>query len=194
MIVYPTETAYGLGCDALNVQAVKRIFKMKNRPKKHPLSVIVDSFEMIDTIAEVSPSAKTLIQRFHPGPLVIALPKKPIIPNEVNENCIALRISSNRFANSIVQQLGKPLISTSANRTGKPTTYNIRDIIKSFNESEIDVIFDSGSISKRKPSTIIDFTIQPVPQITREGEISASEILSRLNIPQNSWKKHIQGK
>ncbi len=194
VIAYPTETAYGLGCDALNVQAVKRIFKIKNRQKNHPLSVIVDSFEMIDTIAEASSSAKMLSERFHPGPLVIALPKKSIIPNEVNVNSIALRISSNRFANSIVQQLGKPLISTSANRTGEPTPFNIQDIISSFNESEIDVIFDSGSISKRKPSTIIDFTIQPVPQITREGEISAAEIFSILNIPQKSWKEHLQVK
>ncbi len=192
MIVYPTETAYGLGCDALNVQAVNRIFKIKDRPKNLPLSVIVDSFDMIDTIAELSPDAKMLSQRFHPGPLVIALPKKMIIPDEVNKNRIALRISSNQFANSVVQQLGKPLISTSANKSGEPTPYNIQDIIKSFNESEIDVIFDSGTISKRRPSTIIDFTMYPVPQITREGEISASEIFSLLNIPENSWKKHIQ--
>ncbi len=194
VIVYPTETAYGLGCDVFNVQAVKKIFTIKNRPKDHPLSIIVDSFDMINTIAEVSPSAKKLIQRFHPGPLVIALPKKTIIPDEVNSNCIALRISSNQFANSIVQLLGKPLISTSANKTGKPTPYNIQDIVKSFNESEIDAIFDSGVISNRKPSTIIDFTIQPVPQITREGEISSSKILSILNIPQNSWKKHLKEK
>lgn len=147
---------------------------------------------MIDTIAEVSLSAKMLIERFHPGPLVIALPKKTIIPNEVNKNRIALRISSNQFANSIVQQLGKPLVSTSANKSGEPTPYNIQDIKKSFTESEIDAIFDFGAISKRKPSTIVDFTIQPSPQITREGEISASEIFSILNIPQNSWKEHIQ--
>jgi len=191
IIVYPTETAYGLGCDAFNHRAINRIFKIKNRPKNLPLSVLVSSIDMIETIAEVNISAIKLIEKYHPGPLVIALPKKITIPDSVNQNNIAFRISSNNFANSIVKLLNRPLISTSANKSGEPTPYSVSEILDSFGETEIDAIFDVGKIPHRKPSTIVDFTLNPAPQITREGGISAKDILSYLNIPKASWKLHL---
>ena len=192
VIVYPTETAYGLGCDALNREAVKRIFEIKKRAKNLPLPVLVSSIEMARSIAKTTSSSIKLMEKYHPGPLVIALPKKEIIPDEVNEKSIAFRISSNNFAQSIVSQLNRPLISTSANRSKEAAPYSIEDILQTFEEGEIDIIFDAGTIPKHNPSTIIDFTLEPSPQITREGEIPACDIFATLGIPEGSWKAHIK--
>ncbi|NHJ33419.1 MAG: threonylcarbamoyl-AMP synthase [Asgard group archaeon] len=184
IIVYPTETAYGLGCDSFNVKAIKKIYKIKSRPPDQPLSVIVDSFEMIEKIAFIQNKAKLLIEKFYPGPLVIALRKKTIIPDILNKDQIAFRISSNVFVQEIVSNLGKPIVSTSANRTGFNPPYSIEEVLETISEKDIDVVFDAGLLEKNKPSTIIDFVKQPAPQIMREGAISAKEIFQTLKIPE----------
>ena len=152
--------------------------------------MLVSSIDMAKKIAITSSSTIKLMEKYHPGPLVIALPKRNIIPDEVNKKSIAFRISSNKFAHSIVKILNKPLISTSANRSKETTPYSIEEILQTLDESEVDIIFDAGTIPKRNPSTIIDFTLEPAPQITREGEISASDILTLLGIPEENWNLH----
>jgi L-threonylcarbamoyladenylate synthase len=190
IIVYPTETAYGLGCDALNIKALKKIFELKQRPQDQPLAVLVSSLEMINDIAYLNDKALKLIECFHPGPLVISLPKKAIIPDELNPTGIAFRISSYPIADQIVRSLQKPLVSTSANISGHPPPYSIEDVKNSLEESAIDLILDAGELPYHKPSTLVDFQLKPTPQIIREGSISAKEILSTLQIPEKNWDKH----
>jgi len=192
IIVYPTETAYGLGCDSFNVTAIEKIYEIKSRPLDQPLSVIVDSFEMIERIAFMQENAKLLIEKFYPGPLVIALRKKKLIPDVLNKDRIAFRISSNEFIQNIVRKLGKPIVSTSANQTGFKPPYSIDDVLETLTEKEVDLIFDAGSLEKNKPSTIIDFVMQSSPQIIREGAISAKEIFQALKIKEEYWDQHIK--
>ncbi|MCG3252911.1 MAG: threonylcarbamoyl-AMP synthase, partial [Candidatus Heimdallarchaeota archaeon] len=182
IIVYPTETAYGLGCDSFNIQAIKKIFEIKTRPSDQPLSVIVDSLEMIEKIAFMQENAKLLIEKFYPGPLVIALKKKSLIPDVLNKNRIAFRISNNEFVQNIVRKLGKPIVSTSANQTGYKSPYSIDAVLETITEKDVDLIFDAGLLEKNKPSTIIDFVMESSPQIIRVGAISAKEIFQTLKI------------
>ena len=191
IIVYPTETAYGLGCDSFNIQAIKKIFEIKTRPSDQPLSVIVDSLEMIEKIAFMQENAKLLIEKFYPGPLVIALKKKSLIPDVLNKNRIAFRISNNEFVQNIVRKLGKPIVSTSANQTGYKSPYSIDAVLETITEKDVDLIFDAGLLEKNKPSTIIDFVMQSPPQIIREGAISAKEIFQTLKIKEEYWDQHI---
>jgi L-threonylcarbamoyladenylate synthase len=194
LIVYPTETAYGLGCDAFNEIAVKKIYRIKQRSKKHPLPVIVNSLEMADKIAFLSPEIEILSKKFHPGPLVIATQKKAQIPDIVNPSGIAFRISSNKLVQKIISGFNKPLVSTSANLSGNPTPYSISDIKSQLDYELIDIILDAGVLPKRKPSTIVDFQLKPSPQIIREGDISSKELLKTLGIEKSKWTDYLQGK
>ncbi len=191
IIVYPTETAYGLGCDGFNVQAIEKIYEIKSRPPDQPLSIIVDNLEMIERVACMQEDAKILIEKFHPGPLVIALKKKSLIPDILNKDRIAFRISNNEFVQNIVRNLGKPIVSTSANKTGFKSPYSINDVLETITEKEVDLIFDAGPLEKNKPSTIIDFVMQSSPQIIREGAISAKEIFQTLKIKEEYWDQHM---
>lgn len=194
LIIYPTETAYGLGCDAYNVKAIKQIFEIKSRSPESPLSIIVDRFAMIEQIAYMQENAKILIEKYHPGPLVIALKKKTIIPDILNKEGIAFRISSNKYVNQIVNKLGKPIVSTSANQTGSKPPYSIQEVLETIDENDVDVILDAGVLEKNKPSTLVDFVMPNSPQIIREGAISAKEILQTLNIEEEKWEQHLEFK
>lgn len=192
IIVYPTETAYGLGCDGLNEKAIEKIYSIKKRNQIHPLPIIISTIEMADKLAYLNPQAKKLIETFHPGPLVIALTKKEIIPDIVNPNGIAFRISRNKIIHRIVTEFDKPIISTSANLSGNPAPYTINEIKNQLDINLIDIILDSGPLPIRKPSTIVDFQFEPSPQIMREGEISAKQILETLEIKKELRNNHLQ--
>jgi L-threonylcarbamoyladenylate synthase len=194
LLVYPTETAYGLGCDAYNVDAIARIFKAKSRPLNQPLSVIVNNMAMIEEIAVMQEQAKILIEKYHPGPLVISLKKKKVIPDILNQNQIAFRISSSKLVQKIIEAFGKPIVSTSANKSGCDSPYSIVDVLETINEKDVNLILDAGPQERIKTSTLIDFVQQPSPQIIREGAILASEILTTLNIKEELWEQHFKNK
>ena len=192
LIVYPTETAYGIGCNALSEIAIKKVFKIKNRSENSPLPVIIDSVRMMKEISLPTAEALLLSKHFHPGPLVLALPKKPIISDLLNPSSIALRISSNHIIHEIVKAFMNPIVSTSANLSGDPSPYSIEAVINSLNEKQIQLIIDAGQLPQRNPSTLVDFTMSPSPQIIREGEINAEGILKVLDIPQEKWQEHMK--
>ena len=146
---------------------------------------------MIERVACMQEDAKILIEKFHPGPLVIALKKKSLVPDILNKDRIAFRISNNEFVQNIVRNLGKPIVSTSANKTGFKSPYTIDDVLETITEKEIDLIFDAGSLEKNEPSTIIDFVMKNPPQIIRVGAISAKEIFQTLKIKEEYWDQHM---
>jgi len=190
LLFYPTETTYGLGCDAFNVEAIKEIILRKKRPADRPMSVIVPSLEVARTIALVNPKVEKLSAKYHPGPLVIALPKRKSIPDILNKKGIAFRISSNRIVQQITRAFQRPLVSTSANLSCFPSPYSVEEIHSQLLLKDEDIILDAGILPKRKPSTLIDFQLQPSPQIIREGEIPADAILETLEIPTEKWPEH----
>ena len=122
VIVFPTETLYGLGADALSFAAVEKVFQLKGRDPNNPIPVLIDGRDMLGAVvADIPPLAETLIARFWPGPLTIVLPARKDIPRPLlNSNGgIGVRLSSQPIATQIVKALGHPLTATSANPSGK---------------------------------------------------------------------------
>lgn len=191
LVIYPTETCYGLAANALDPKAVKRVYEVKNRPYSKPLSIAVSDLEMAKKYAYFNLETEKLAKELLPGPLTIALPKKPVIPDIVNPSKIAIRIPDNLIAILLIEEAGVPITATSANKTGDPPPYNINDAISSL-VGNVDFVIDAGQLPKVKPSTIVDFTEKPCPLITRVGPIPPSKILKVLNIPREKWNEHVK--
>jgi len=175
LVVYPTESAYALGCNALNEDAVKRVFKAKQRPLGTPLPTIVSDVEMWKTCAFLDERAKKLIKEFLPGPLTIALRKKPTVPDALNPKVIAARISSHPVAQALVGRAGVPITATSANISGKPNHYTPKQVMTDL-AGRVNLVLDAGTLPRRRLSTIVDFTLGPQPRVTRVGAISEKAI------------------
>lgn len=179
VIIYPTDTLYGLGADIYNRDAVKCVFEIKNRPFELPISVAVSCIEDLEKIAYVNNKTNRIIDLFLPGKLTIILKKKKIVPSIVtsnNEN-IAIRIPDNIIALELLSEFG-PLTCTSANIHGKPTPTVISDIQMQFKNSNISVYIDNGKLQS-KASTIIDLTSDTL-KIIREGALTKRDIMDRI--------------
>jgi len=170
LVVYPTESCYGLGCNALDENAVRKVFVAKRRPLGRPLSVIVSDVTMLKKCAFIDERAEKLIERFWPGPLTIALRKKPVIPDVLNPRAVAARISSHPVATSLVRAANVPITATSANTSGKPPHYTVKQVLRDL-KGRVDLVLDAGRLPRKKPSTIVDFTLGSAPKITRVGAI-----------------------
>ncbi|MFH1780256.1 MAG: L-threonylcarbamoyladenylate synthase [Candidatus Micrarchaeota archaeon] len=178
IIIFPTETSYGLGCDATNEEAIKKIFELKGRDYEKSLPIIVSDARMIKEYANLNPLAEYLIEQYLPGPLTIIVEKNEKISDSLSKNGIAFRIPSREFTRLLVQEAGVPLVSTSANASGKQQPYNISEVIQEF-DGKVDVIIDSGNLPPINPSTIIDTRREP-PEILREGPLSGKELLKEI--------------
>lgn len=172
VIVYPTETAYGLGADAYNAEAVKKLRSVKQEPAESPISVIVADLQQAKRIAKIDHSAEKLIAKFMPGPLTLVVEKKKKVPNELSGKTIAFRISSNKFATALCKEFGSAITATSANIHGKPAIYNGDKAIKEF-LGKVDLVIDVGKLPKCKVSTIYDVG---KGKILREGKIKERQI------------------
>lgn len=179
VIVYPTDTLYGLGADIYNKDAVKHIFEIKKRPFDLPISVAVSCIEDLEKIAYVHNKTKKVIDQFLPGKLTIILKKKKTVPSIVtsNKENIAIRIPDNIIALELLSVFG-PLTCTSANIHCKPTPTVISDVQMQFKDSNISVYIDDGKLQS-KASTIIDLTCD-TPKIIREGVITKKDIMDRI--------------
>ncbi len=179
LVVYPTETVYGLGCDPLNVQAVKRVLDVKGDRKK-PLPVLAASLVDADKVAFVSPNGKKLAVKFWPGHLTMVFPKKPALPDLVTFgwDSVGLRIPDNDIALQLISLSGGLLIGSSANRTGEEPARRVQEISGELKEI-VDVILDGGPAVQGSPSTVVDLTSEK-PRILREGPISLKAILTTL--------------
>jgi len=156
--VFPTETVYGLGADALNAKAVARIFEIKKRPRFDPLIVHVASIAQARTLARVSVGAEALMKRFWPGPLTLVLPKKRIVPDIVTAglDTVALRMPDNAAALALIRAAGTPVAAPSANSFGSlsPTTAaHARDQLT----DGPDIILDAGRARIGVESTVLTF-------------------------------------
>lgn len=179
LVVYPTETVYGLGCDPLNVQAVKCVLDVKGDRKK-PLPVLAASLVDADKVAFVSPNGKKLAAKFWPGQLTMVFPKKPALPDFVTFgwDSVGLRIPDNNVALQLISLSGGLLIGSSANRTGEEPARRVQEISGELNEM-VDVVLDGGAAVQGRPSTVVDLTSEK-PRIVREGPISLKAILYAL--------------
>lgn len=170
IIIYPTESSYGIGADALNIKAVKRIFRIKGRSRGKHVPVIVGNARTASKYYHVDSRAKKLIRKFIPGPLTLIPENK--YPAPLKKILGGFRIPSHPFALTLAKKFKKPVTATSANISGEKPLYRIKDVIRTFGTS-VDLIIDSGNLPQRKPSTIYDVARK---KVLRRGPVSGKEI------------------
>jgi len=176
LVVLPTDTVYGIGCDPFNPSAVDALFKAKARRRDLPLPVLVHTWrQAIGLVEEIDERARQLIAEYWPGPLTIVLRETPGIGWDLGHarGTVAVRMPKNDFALALIERTG-PLAVTSANRSGMPTPATVEGIVEQL-AGQVDVFFDTGPSSGGQPSTIVDLTGAGV-RVLREGAIPAAEI------------------
>lgn len=179
LVAFPTETVYGLGASAYDVDAAKKIYEAKGRPSDNPLIVHIYDKSQIHDIAQYVPeAAKTAIDAFMPGPLTIILKKQPKIPNEVTAglDTVAIRCPGNETARKLIKSSGVPIAAPSANLSGKPSPTKAKHVIADMS-GRIDAIIDGGDCVVGVESTIVDFTAES-PVILRPGGVTYDDFKS----------------
>lgn len=177
IIAFPTDTVYGVGGDIFSETAINRIYRLKNRPANKPINALVSSMNQLKMVVEFLPEdAKLLIEKFWPGPLTIILKKRAEVSDMVTSSLdtIGVRMPNNRVALEIIRKFEKPLATTSANISNKPSTLTAEDVYINFKE-EVPIIIDSEEKVLGIESTIITFE-SVKPQILRIGAITKEEL------------------
>jgi len=181
VIVFPTETLYGLGADALNSGAVDKVFQLKGRDRDNPIPVLIADPAMLDMLVAAIPErAKALMDTFWPGPLTLVLPARNDIPKPlVSANGgIGVRISSQPIATQLVASLRRPLTATSANPSGKRPARTVAEA-KGYFSDTIKVFIDGGTLESKTGSTVAE-VLESEVKIIREGEIAASALAQAI--------------
>jgi len=181
IIVYPTDTLYGLGVDITNKQAMDRLYYLKGRNASKPVSIMVNNLEQLEQLVgklyKIEYNASKL---FFPGKitLIISAKDKLSIPRMSHLKKLGFRIPQSKTTNMLIEYAGTPISTTSVNISSKENVKNVEDILAIFGD-KIDLILDAGPVQSTKGSSILDLTTEP-PTLLRKGEISRSEIVQKL--------------
>ncbi len=173
LVVFPTETVYGLGADALNAGAVEGIFRAKDRPPTDPLIVHVSSVVDVGRVArEVPEVARTLAACFWPGPLTLILPKRPEVPSGVTAglDTVGVRVPAHPVATALLEAAGVPVAAPSANRFSRPSPTRAAHVLADL-DGRVDLVLDAGSTDVGIESTVLDLTAVP-PLVRRPGGVT----------------------
>ncbi len=193
LVIFPTETVYGIGANALDENAVGKIFIAKGRPSDNPLIVhVADKRKINEITQDITEVEQKLIDNFMPGPFTIILKRKPIIPDIVTAglDTVAVRMPDNIIARGIIQLSGVPIAAPSANISGKPSGTNIEDIRKEL-EGKVSAIVDGGETNIGLESTVVK-VINEIPVILRPGKITPEDIknvVGNVKLDDNIFKK-----
>ena len=177
VVIFPTETVYGIGTNGLDENAIRKLYEVKQRPLNKPISLLVNNIEMVEKIAKnITEVEYKLMERFFPGPLTIIFEKRDVVPDILtsNTNTIGIRMPSGEIAKKLIEFAGVPIATSSSNISGRPSGTNIIDIKKDF-EGKVDCFIDNGESELGIPSTVIRI-IDNIPHILRQGAISEEEI------------------
>jgi len=169
-VAFPTETVYGLGADALNAEAVRKLFEAKERPPDNPIIVHVANKKDVYLLArDIPKAAETLIAKFWPGPLTLVLKRSKLVPDitVVGLDTIAIRMPKNKVALALLKESGTPIAAPSANLAGKPSPTTAKHVIEDL-AGRIDIILDAGPTKIGVESTVINMTSSS-PMILRPG-------------------------
>ena len=185
-VVYPTDTAYGLGVDATNVEAVRRLYKIKGRSFKKPVHVIVKNLSIAQKLAIFGNAAEKLFKKFMPVPLTLVSESR-ILNMEYGRmlsagtGTICVRMPDNRFALELSRKFGKPITATSANISGGKTPYTIQDTLSQFQDkkNQPDLYIDAGKLPSKKPSTVVGLGSGQI-KILRKGPIGLRRIQTAI--------------
>ncbi len=193
LVAFPTETVYGLGANALDGEAVKKIYLAKGRPSDNPLIAhISDITQLYALVREISPVAQKLMRAFWPGPMTLVFKKKDIIPKETSGglDTVAIRFPENKVAQEFITACGVPVAAPSANTSGKPSPTRASHVEYDLN-GKIDMIIDGGSCEFGLESTIVDVS-GDTPCLLRPGSITL-EMLKEI-VPDITVDKAVLGK
>ncbi len=179
LVVFPTDTLYGLGADPFNENSVKKVFIAKNRPFDMPLSIAVSNEKMMESVAVLNDPARKLIRQFLPGPLTIMLTKKPSLPDILTSgsNQIGIRIPDHPLALRMIDRFG-PITATSANLHSKPDPTEAHVAQRDL-KGHADICVDCGRTKFAEPSTIVDVS-EGIVEVIRKGVISQEQIEDAL--------------
>lgn len=186
LVVFPTETVYGLGANALSDEAVSKIYVAKGRPSDNPLIVHISSIEELEPlVAEVPPQAKKLADRFWPGPLTMIFKKSPLVGNVVSGGLptVAVRMPENPIARALIREAGVPVAAPSANLSGSPSPTCFAHAFEDMN-GRVEAIMDGGSCAYGVESTVLTLAVSPA-RLLRPGAVTPEqlrEILPDLEI------------
>jgi L-threonylcarbamoyladenylate synthase len=181
VVIYPTDTVYGLGCDPANVDAARRVCEIKGRADK-PLPLACSDMEMARRIVEFNPIAERLAERFWPGPLTMVLPARVDYPVWVTHGArtLGVRVPGHPTARRLARLSGGVVVTTSANKSGEPPPRTADEAAAQIGE-EVDLILDAGPAPLKKPSTVLDLTGEEI-WIIRPGPITAEDIKKALGL------------
>jgi len=173
VVISPTDSVYGIFCDATNEEAVSRIYSIKGRDDSKPLQVAVLKRDA-GKYAVLSREAEKIVEHFWPGDVNIVVQKRGLIPDFVCGETVCLTCHRNRVASRLAELSHKPLISTSANLSGRPPATWAGELAELL-VNDVDMVLDGGATHNRRPNTILDLTAKPV-RVLRQGHVSEEEI------------------
>ncbi len=179
LVIYPTETVYGIGADATSQAAVDKLLQYKARREGKPLSIAVPNEAMASTYVELNSQAKNLYKHFLPGPITVVSKSKGTVANGVasERGTLGVRIPDYPLVREIVAAYGKPMTASSANASYKKRPYTVSDVLDNISEKQkerIDLIIDAGVLPHNEPSTVVDTTLEE-PTVLRQGDIKLTD-------------------
>jgi len=174
IVIYPTETLYGLGANIMDSESAQRVFDIKGRNMDKPISVVFKDVEQAQKYAVFNDKARKLAELFLPGPLTMILPSKINLGDMFGGDKMAVRISSNKVVQAMLEKTRFPITSTSANLSGKADPTDAKVAMEQIGE-KVDLVLDSGGCEYGRPSTVVDLTSGGV-EVVREGVIPKSRI------------------
>ena len=179
LVAFPTETVYGLGADALNPEAVRKIYEAKGRPPEKALILHVDGISQAERYVELNDTALKLMRKFWPGPLTFVLPARDTVPpiTRGGLSTAAVRMPDDAIAQAIITSVGTPIAAPSANLSGRPSPVDA-EMVWGDMAGRIDMIIDGGSVKIGTPSTIIDITQPERISLVRLGVLRFEEIVN----------------
>ena len=180
VIVFPTDTVYGLICDAENEKAVEKLFKIKKRPKGKPISIFVKDIKMAKEFAVINRKQERFFKKVWPGTITAVLKPKKNLPLNISQgkNTIGVRIPDHKLILKLIKKINIPLAQSSANISGRPASTKIRDILKQFKnkKNQPDLILDAGNLKPSEASTVVDLTGKEL-KVLRKGDLKEKELL-----------------
>lgn len=179
LVVFPTETVYGLGADATNAEAARKIYVAKGRPADNPLIIHIASPDDASRYSEVSETYLRLAEAFMPGPLTVVLPSRSTIPPETRAglSTVAVRCPENPIARKLIELSGVPIAAPSANLSGSPSPTKVTHVIDDMT-GRVDMIIDGGNSDFGLESTIVKIEDDGVLTLLRPGKITVEELLT----------------
>ena len=173
IVIFPTDTVYGIGCNCFSTKAIKKIFDVKSRSEKKPINVLTDKIEKIENVTKnIKNEEKEIINKYMPGAVTVVLDKNENVPDILTSslNTIGVRIPNNKIALEILKKFENPLATTSVNISGDLPGLEINDFVKEF-ENKVDIIIDGGKTKIGVASTIVKVDESSKINILREGSI-----------------------